>query len=90
MKIAGTGGEVRVGYQRAAMLGKWSITASGYQPQTSYTLNAAVVDRDEYWFYQYPHAVSLSMGNRQWLWHNVTVTGDTTITGELTGSPLIT
>ena len=90
MKIAGTGGEIRVSYQRAATLGAWSLTASGYQPQVSYTLQAHVIDRDEYWFFEQPHAVSLRMGNRQWLWRDVTVTGDTTITGELTGSPFIT
>ena len=90
MEIAGTGGEIRVGYQRAATLGRWSLTASGYQPQVSYTLKAAVVERDEYWFFESPRAVSLRMGNRDWLWRDVTVTGDTAITGELVGSPLIT
>jgi hypothetical protein len=89
MKIAGTGGEIRVGYQRAATLGNWSLTATGDQPQVSYTLDAVVIDRDEYWYFESPHAVSLSMGERQWLWKDVTVTGDATITGELLGAPLI-
>ena len=89
MKIAGTGGDIRVGYQHAATLERWSIHASGYQPQISYTLKAEVVERDEYWFFETPHSVSLRMGQRHWLWHNVTVTGDTSITGELYGSPLI-
>ena len=90
MKITGTGGDIRVGYQRAALLGKWSLTATGYQPQVSYTLDATVLERDEYWFFESPHDVSLVMGKRHWLWRNVTVTGDTTITGELMGSPFIT
>jgi|TARA_R110000787_G_scaffold162900_2_gene276244 hypothetical protein len=89
MKIAGTGGAVRVGYQRAATIGKWSLTASGYQPQSSYALEAVVVSRDEYWFLESPHDLSLVMGNRQWIWKDVTVTGDDTITGELIGPPLI-
>lgn len=90
MKITGTGGDIRVGYQRAARLGKWSITATGYQPQVSYTLEAALLDRDEYWFFESPHDVSLLIGERHWLWRNVAVIGDTTITGELYGSPFIT
>ena len=89
MRIAGTGGVIRVGYQHAARLERWSLTASGYQPQTSYMLEAVIVERDEYWFFESPHVVSLQMGQRQWVWHDVIVTGDTTITGELHGSPLI-
>lgn len=90
MKIVGTGGQLRVGYQVAAEVGRWTISASGYQPQISFTIEARLTDRNEYWINQSPIALSLRMGNRKWTWENVTISGYMKIIGELSGSPFIT
>jgi hypothetical protein len=58
-QISGQSGELRVGYQCAAKLGKWSIK--------DYVLGAEVVEADSYWLGKQPIVAHLWVGAHRWL-----------------------
>lgn len=65
MSANGTSGELRLGYQVAARLGRWTLTAEG-------AFEAAVVEVNEFWISQPGSRVLIvPLGRRQWVWRDV-------------------
>lgn len=58
-QISGQAGELRVGYQCAAKLGKWCMK--------DYVLGAEVLKADEYWLTKKPIVAHLWVGAHRWL-----------------------
>jgi len=83
MQAAGVGGELRVGYQRAARLGSWSLRPAG---EDESIISAQVVERDEFWMDQNPRRVVLEMGELSWTWDNIEFDGGSVI--RVSGAPL--
>ena len=74
MRISGTGGRVRVGYQTAATLAAWTLIRTASTPEPAYTLTAALTRSDTFWNRQGPMDLELTMGQRAWIWSQVTPT----------------
>ena len=87
MRASGHSGELRVGYQRAAELGTWSIVLEPRLPR-AYTFTATVQSEHGFWNTQRPLDLVLAVGQTEWAWRNVEPcrTGDT-ITIELHERP---
>lgn len=72
----GTAGELRVGYQRAARVVRWSVSHDPEQPTASktYTVDLQLDEPDPYWLY---HAdkflLRLVVGKQEWRWNDVVV-----------------
>ena len=65
MNAAGVKGELRYGYQTAALLSKWALTpAVGGGSRC----DAKLKDINEYWLAMSPLTVVLSLGSRRWVW----------------------
>jgi len=83
--IRGAGGDVRVRYQRAASLGRWTLTGD---VQHGYELTATALDVDTYWIAQRPIAVRLTLPNRTWRWTDLNPTlAGANLTIVLSGPP---
>lgn len=65
MKMVGTMGEVRYGYQLAARLGAWEVTP---ESQNTMRLRADLQECDAYWSTQSPLSVALAVGRKRWVW----------------------
>lgn len=78
MRASGQHGELRVGYQQAAVLAGWEITPSPAPgpPPLTYTLRARVTHENSYWITQRPYSLALSLGPTEWVWHGVDVRRD--------------
>lgn len=65
MQLYGVSGELRVGYQQAALLGKWEM-----QVPTSLenVFEATLRQVDEYWITQRPLILVLHINAKQWRW----------------------
>ncbi len=70
MRLTGEGGQLRCGYQSAALLGSWTLT----REQQTTTVRAAVVESDSYWMRHKPLDLRLSFVHRVWAWSNVACT----------------
>lgn len=70
--MSGDLGLLRVGYQQAVIIGKWSLTckqdALGL-PAASIT--AIIRSVDDFWINQEPKTIGLFMGNSWWTWNRV-------------------
>lgn len=84
MEIRGAGGVLRAGYQRAASLGRWTLTRRG----SDYDLLAELVEPDAFWITSRPLTLRLALPNRHWVWRieDVLITA-TALTVVLTGPP---
>lgn len=71
-RATGEAGELRVGYQVAATLGKWSLDAEPRLPLT-YACEATVASEHGYWMTQGPMDLALFIGQTEWLWRGVTL-----------------
>ena len=91
MRISGTGGRVRVGYQTAARLGRWSLTRVRAAPTPAYEATAMLTEADAFWVGQRPMALELVMGQRSWVWDAVEprITGTESLAVTLEGGPSI-
>lgn len=72
LRASGTAGEIRVGYQRAATLGAWSLTLLEKVPRT-FEMRARVINTHDYWFQQTPQDLVLWLGLTAWSWKSVEV-----------------
>ena len=71
-RIVGSGGEIRVGYQRAASIGAWAlVTAPREDGEVTVDLELTPVALDPYWSQQRPMDVSLSWFGSRRIWRNV-------------------
>lgn len=70
MRARGPGGELRVGYQRAARLGAWEIVLESRLPRT-FTFRSMIFDEHDYWITQRPLDLVLSLGMTEWVWRDV-------------------
>lgn len=71
VRITGTAGSLRVGYQRAADLGAWELELLPVLPR-AYRLSAQIRTVSDYWLGQTPLALVLEVGGQQWRWPDVT------------------
>ena len=65
MTIVGEGGEVRVGYQLAARLGRWTWEIS---PKTVGVITATLIEPDAWWITQPPTELRLTTRDADWVW----------------------
>lgn len=73
--VSGRSGELRVGYQRAALLGEWTITPSSNRPNT-FTFHTDAVEENPHWYRQSPLDLVLALGTTEWVWRNVSILRD--------------
>lgn len=88
LRVSGTAGALRVGYQTAATLGAWRLEPLAQVPR-AYRCTAVVSTLSDYWLQQTPQDVVLEVGTHTWRWRGVTahVTDDGQFTVTLTGTP---
>ena len=68
--VEGHRGELRVGYQVAAELGKWKLDLEPTLPR-QYAVVADVVATSDYWMAERPLALRLDVGADVWTWRQV-------------------
>ena len=61
--LRGKSGELRVGYQVAARLGKWSARREKGGP---FIMDAEAVETNAYWLKKWPVVAHLMVGKRRW------------------------
>lgn len=79
-RIVGAGGDLRVGYQHAGVLGAWTVTTTPRSDgEVDVDLEVTPAALDPYWSTQRPLTVRLSWFGSRRVWRNVvpTVTGPT-------------
>ena len=90
MKATGLQGELRVGYQRGAQLGAWSLDTGQTSPLRSH-VEAEVLTRDEFWSTQGLMTLDLQFGRFHWVWDAVhPVFQDGRVTLHVVGKPQMT
>jgi Ser/Thr protein kinase RdoA (MazF antagonist) len=72
LRVSGTGGTVRAGYQTAADLGAWELELLPVLPR-AYRLSAVVRTISDYWLAQTPLSLVLPVGAQEWRWPSVTL-----------------
>lgn len=70
--ISGPHAELRAGYQRAAVLGAWTITPSEDRLNT-FVFRATTMEAHPVWIGMPPLDLVVSLGTTQWLWTGVAV-----------------
>ncbi len=70
MRVTGQRGELRVGYQVAARLGRWEIVPIASQG-AAFQFTATVESEHDYWFAKRPQDLVLAVGATEWLWRDV-------------------
>lgn len=73
--VSGTRGELRVGYQRAAVLGAWEITPSSSRRNT-FTFIAKLLGEHPVYSRESPQSLVLTLGTTEWVWEHVSVLKD--------------
>lgn len=69
MTASGDNGMLRVGYQCAAVLGKWNLTRNQeVLAVVQCEIGARVLVVDSYWSTQIPMRLGLWMGEAWWVW----------------------
>lgn len=90
LRVSGTAGAVRVGYQVAAQLGAWRLELLPVVPK-AYRVEAQIRAVSEYWLAQTPLDLVLDMGTQQWTWRAITpAIGDARLTATIHGTPAVT
>lgn len=92
VRLTGTEGTLRVGYQTAADLGAWELALLPVLPR-AYRCSAVVRGLSEYWLAQAPISLRLEIGGQTWTWTDVTphlsADGVARITLTLTRAPVV-
>lgn len=85
LSVRGQTGRIRVGYQTAATLGRFSLTPVG---PNQWTVEASVQTTDAFWLSQSPRLLELSVGAQRWRWpaDGLVVDGGL-VRGTVTGRP---
>ncbi len=65
LSLSGTGGEVLVGYQRAARLGSWHLESV---KKDHGQVQAEVFEVDDWWMAQRPTCLKIFTPRCQWVW----------------------
>lgn len=88
MRVDGALGILRVGYQRAADVGAWSIESAG-RPR-EFLLRAKIADINEFWIARTPLDVALRVAGTDWIWRDISIAqeGDG-FTTMLDGTPIV-
>ena len=74
---SGVFGRLLVGYQQAARLGNWSVSRISEDGEHKvFQIHAGVVLRHAFWSQQRPLDIELVLGERRWVWRDVSVTPD--------------
>lgn len=68
MRASGPSGELRYGYQIAAQIGPWVITAAS---SGGFAFSAPTLASDEVWLAQRPLDLVLAIGQTEWIWRAV-------------------
>lgn len=92
MHATGFGGELRVGYQRSALLGHWSLDPARSLPVSQFVIEAQVQRvLDTFWITQDPTGVMVTLGRSRWEWVGVRVISltESAVTMKVTGRPQI-
>lgn len=90
MKASGPAGELRVGYQHAAVLGAWRLEMTPTIPMIRCDIEAAVVSSDAFWSTQRPMILDLRFGRFHWIWEQTMVTfTNGCVTTRVHGKPYI-
>jgi hypothetical protein len=63
IRLTGQNGEIRHGYQRAAVIKKWTLEHE--------TIEGTPSEVHPFWIEQRPLDVSLDLGRARWKWRNV-------------------
>lgn len=71
MRATGNYGELRVGYQRAARLGSWTLEAT---PSRAFAFSANITEKHDYWATQGPLDLVLVLGHTEWIWRGIVPT----------------
>ena len=87
--VEGYRGELRVGYQVAAELGKWKLDLEPTLPRR-YAVAADVLATSDYWLSERPLMLRLDVGADVWTWQPVEpVVDGGKLTVAVTGVPAI-
>ncbi len=68
MRASGSGGELRYGYQRAAVLGPWVIES---EDRVGFVFRAELVEEHPVWLGHRPLDLILALGPVEWTWRGV-------------------
>lgn len=71
LRVSGTAGALRVGYQEAATLGAWEMEQLPTLPR-AYRVSARLMSLSDYWIAQTPLDLVLEVGGEAWRWRDVT------------------
>lgn len=83
--MRGQQGRIKVGYQSAATLGRFSLTPSA---PNVWTVEASVTSTDAFWLTQKPHTLELTIGKQRWSWAKADLEiGGGVVRGTVTGRP---
>lgn len=85
VSVKGQTGCIRVGYQQAATLGRYSLTPTG---PNEWQVEASVMSADAFWMTQSPRTLELHVGAQRWRWPAAGLVVDGGIVrGTVTGRP---
>lgn len=73
--VRGIGGEIRVGYHVAAVLGSW--TGDRRTEEDPFRVSAELKSASEFWMNNKEHSLVLFMGTDRWRWEGVAITSFT-------------
>jgi len=84
IRMAGTNAEIRVGYETAVVLGRWTLEIAGGE----FVVSAHVQSRNMHWLTAgYPLDLCIKIKSSEWRWRNVTVSGDNPLSVYGRGKP---
>lgn len=82
-QVSGESGEVKVGYEVAARLGRWRLDGARLEAQAD-DVNQFWIDSDG------PFTVRLKMGRRYWVWKTVDLLdGGSPLSVRVHGAPVV-
>jgi len=70
MRASGPSGELRVCYQRAAVLRDWTLDQEPAVPR-AYTFKASLTQVDPFWITQRPIDLVITVGLTSWHWRDI-------------------
>ena len=88
MRVDGATGILRVGYQRAADVGAWSIEPAGYRK--TFRLTAKIDHINEFWITRTPLDAVMRVAGMNWIWRDISIAQDKgSFTALLDGTPIV-
>lgn len=89
MRVSGTFGELRSGYQRAARLGAWTLELLPGLPR-AFKFSAKILDVHGYWSLQAPLDIVVAVGETEWIWRSAAPTPSSSVLEvEITERPIV-